>query len=278
MSPEGLNQRFNPSAVEFLQGVLSSLLQQKFHSTRSLSSEYASYFPRIRILDSTTFQLPDLFASSYQGSGGCSHTAGIKIQLEYDLHSGRFIHLYTGHGKENDKMYGTECLTSIQSKDLFIRDLGYFDLEDLHTIHKQQAYYVSRLKLNTRVYQKNEHPETFCNGNVKKQSEYLQLSMESVMEELQPGETKEISDVYIGMHQKLPARLVVYRLTEIQMRKRDKDQVVREKKKGITYSERSKKLSAMNFYITNIPAEWIPGTDLHDLYSLRWQVEILFKT
>jgi transposase len=49
-------------------------------------------------------------------------------------------------------------------------------------------------------------------------------------------------------------------------------------KKGLTYSEKSKKLSAMNFYITNIPSEIVPGTDLHELYSLRWQVEILFKT
>ncbi|MDQ8737129.1 transposase [Paenibacillus sp. LHD-38] len=134
------------------------------------------------------------------------------------------------------------------------------------------------LSQHTRVYQKNEHPETFRNGIVKKQSEYIQLSMESIMEKLQLGETREISDVYIGMYQKLPARLVVYRLSEIQMRKREKDQAVREKKKGMTYSEKSKKLSALNFYITNISSEIVPGTHLHELYSLRWQVEILFKT
>ena len=278
ISPEGLNQRFNESAVEFLQHVFSLLLRQKLVGTGTMQSTYATTFSRIRILDSTTFQLPDVFATHYQGSGGLSHTAGIKIQLEYDLHSGQFIHVHTGHGKENDKTYGTTCLESINPKDLFIRDLGYFDLEDLHTIHEQKAYYVSRLKLNTRVYQKNEHPETFRNGTVKKQSEYIQLSMESVMEELQPGETREIPDVYIGMYQKLPARLVVYRLTDMQMRKREKDQVIREKKKGLTYSEKSKKLSAMNFYITNIPSEWVPGSHLHELYSLRWQVEILFKT
>lgn len=278
ISSEGLNQRFNAAAVDFLQHVLSLLLRQKLVGTDGIQSEYARTFSRIRILDSTTFQLPDVFSSYYLGSGGCSHTSGVKIQLEYDLHSGRFLNLYTGHGKENDKTYGTECLHSIEPKDLFIRDLGYFDLEDLFKIHEQKAFYVSRLKLNTRVYLKNETPETFRNGTVKKQSEYSQISMESIMEELQPGETKEIPNVYIGMYQKLPARLVVYRLTEVQMRKREKDQVIREKKKGMTYSEKSKRLSAMNFYITNIPSESVPGTNLHELYSLRWQVEILFKT
>ncbi len=270
ISPEGLNQRFNSAAVTFHQQILYLLLQQKLLGAASIHSEYARNFSRIRILDSTIFQLPDIFSEHYAGSGGSSHTAGVKIQLEYELQSGGFLNLYTGHGKENDKTYGTECLNSILPKDLFIRDLGYFDLNGLHTIDENKAYYGLRLKLNTRVYQKNEHPETFGNGTVKKHSEYIQLSIESIMEQLEPGETREISDVYIGMYQKLPARLVVYRLTEIQMRKREKDQAVREKKKGLTYSEKSKKLSAMNFYIINITSQVVPGAHLHELYSLRW--------
>jgi hypothetical protein len=50
-----------------------------------------SSFERIRILDATVFQLPDSFATDYQGSGGSSNTAGVKIQLEYDLLSGRLM-------------------------------------------------------------------------------------------------------------------------------------------------------------------------------------------
>lgn len=122
------------------------------------------------------------------------------------------------------------------------------------------------------------HQEYFRDGTIKKKSEYLQLSMEEVMERLQPGETKEFPDVYVGMYEKLSARLVVYRLTDTQVRKSETDQKVREKKKGMTYSERSKRLSALNFYITNIPAKRVSGVQLHDLSSLRWQIEILFKT
>lgn len=194
---------------------------------------YQAYFPRIRILDSTTFQLPDSFAASYKGTGGCSHTAGVKIQLEYDLQSGQFIHLHTSHGKENDKTYGSACLQDIQQKDVFFRDLGYFCLEDLHTIHEKEAYYISRLKLNTRVYQKNENPEYFRDGTLKKKSEYLPLSMEDIMEGLQAGETLEIPDVYIGMYEKLPARLVVYRLTETQIKKETKTRKFGRKRKGL---------------------------------------------
>ena len=47
---------------------------------------------------------------------------------------------------------------------------------------------------------------------------------------------------------------------------------------GIVMKERSKRLSAMNVYISNLPAEEVPTGHIHDLYSLRWQIELLFKT
>ena len=50
-----------------------------------------THFKRIRIMDATMFQVPDTLEHVYPGSGGCAQTAGIKIQLEYDLHSGQFL-------------------------------------------------------------------------------------------------------------------------------------------------------------------------------------------
>ncbi|MFU1888169.1 IS4 family transposase [Bacillus wiedmannii] len=278
ISPERLNQRFNPAAIAFLREVFTSLLTQKLCSNHLLSAHVISTFNRIRILDATVFQLPDHFATDYQGSGGSSNTAGVKIQLEYDLLSGQFLHVHVGSGKQNDKTYGSTCLTSLQSHDVCIRDLGYFDLKDLHTIDKCGAYFISRLKLNTRIYQKNKAPEYFQNGTIKKHSEYIQLDMEQFIDQLQSGETYEIPEIYIGMYQKLPARLILYKLTETQMKRRQKDLASKEHKKQITYKERSKRLSAINFYITNIPLEYLPKEQVYDFYSLRWQVELIFKT
>ena len=117
ISPEGLNQRFNPSAVRLLQQVLTSLLSQKLITSQVISHRYTSQFRRIRILDSTTFQLPDVFAFTYQGSGGSSHTVGVKIQLEYDLLSDQFLYIHSGPGKQNDKTYGSTCLQTVQTSD-----------------------------------------------------------------------------------------------------------------------------------------------------------------
>ena len=55
ISPEGLNQRFNPAAVAFLREVFTSLLTQKLCSNQSLSVHMISTFNRMRILDATVF-------------------------------------------------------------------------------------------------------------------------------------------------------------------------------------------------------------------------------
>lgn len=275
ISPEGLNQRFNASAVQFLEQVLSNLLTQRIYSTQKIIHQYTTTFKHIRILDSTTFQLPDKFSSHYQGSGGSSHTAGVKIQLEYDLLSGKFLQVYVGEGRENDKTFGSTSLQAVQPKDLCIRDLGYLDLHDLQKIHENEAYYISRLKLNSRIYHKNDNPGYFRNGTVKKGTLYTQLDMEELMNQLSPGQTMGISEAYIGQYQKLPARVIIHRLTKEQTEKRLKEQAKKEKKKGITYKERSKRLSGINVYITNLSAENVPTEHIYYLYSLRWQIEIL---
>ncbi|PEQ28341.1 IS4 family transposase [Bacillus thuringiensis] len=278
MSPEGLNKRFDKKAVKFLKYIFSVLWKSKLCKTSAISSAALMYFQRIRILDATIFQVPKHLAHAYPGSGGCAQTAGIKIQLEYDLHSGQFLNFQVGPGKNNDKTFGTECLVTLRPGDLCIRDLGYFSLEDLDQMDQRGVYYISRLKLNHTVYMKNPSPEYFRNGTVKKQSQYIQVDLEHLMNTLKPGQTYEIKEAYIGKEQKLFARVVIYRLTEKQLQERRTKQSYTESKKGITYSEKSKRLTGINIYVTNTPWEIVPMEQIHDFYSLRWQIEIIFKT
>ena len=277
ISPEGLNQRFNKAAVQLFQHLLAGILSKKLTSSMSISSPYTSVFKRIRILDSTAFQLPDVFSSVYPGAGGCSHTAGMKIQLEYDLLSGQFLHIHTGPGKQHDRTYGSLCVPTVTANDLCIRDLGYFHLKDIQYIQDKEAYYISRIKSNTRIYQKNPNTDYFQDGRIKKGTEYIQRDMETLMNSLQPGQTYEIDNAYVGMIDKVPARVIVHRLTKHQQQKRLQDQAVREKKKGMRYSPRSKRLSGINVYMTNTPTDIVPMVQVHEWYSLRWQIEILFK-
>lgn len=147
ISLEGLNQQFNKAAFLFLQHLLAQLLSKKLAASMPISSPYTSVFKLIRILNSTAFQLPDVFSSVYPGTGGCGHTAGIKIQLEYDLLSGQFLHIHTGPpGTQHNRTYGSLCAPTLKANDLCIRDLGYFHLKDIQYIQDKEAYYTSRIK------------------------------------------------------------------------------------------------------------------------------------
>ncbi|WHY27031.1 IS4 family transposase [Bacillus wiedmannii] len=278
LSPEGLNKRLNAKAVLLLQHIFSLLLQKKVCEQTKISNHLFSYFKRIRILDATVFQVPSALENVYPGSGGCAQTAGIKIQLEYDLHSGEFLNFQVGPGKNNDKTFGTECLDTLRPGDLCIRDLGCFSLEDLDQMDQRGTYYISRLKLNTNVYMKNSNPEYFKNGAIKKQSEYIHIDMKQILKQLQPGETFELKHAYIGDRKQLFARVIFNRLTEKQLQKRRARIAEKEKSKNRTYSEKSKIVAGLNVYVTNIAWEWVPMEQVHELYTLRWQIEIIFKT
>ncbi|WP_103571120.1 IS4 family transposase [Bacillus thuringiensis] len=261
LSPERLNRRFNSASVAFFRTVFTTLLQAKIGGVSKISHSLSAYFKRIRILDSTTFQVPDRFASTYPGAGGCSHKAGVKIEP----------------GKRSDQAYGATRTGMIQKNELYIRDLGYFRLQDFKSIQDKQGYYLSRLKLPTKIYRKEFETVVFKTKPAQLKPVYIQIHLEDIMKQLQPGQVYELHDVYVGSKDKLPTRIVVYRCTEEQKQKRLRDRAIREKKKGITYTERTKLLQGITVYMTNIPTEWVPKEKIYDLYSLRWQIELLFK-
>ncbi|MDR6121172.1 hypothetical protein QFZ87_000769 [Bacillus sp. SLBN-46] len=83
LSTEGLNQRFCEARVNLLKDVLSALILKHFLSDL-LPSLRHSKIGRIRILDSTSFELPTFCQEKYFGY----HKSGVRIQLEYELLKG----------------------------------------------------------------------------------------------------------------------------------------------------------------------------------------------
>jgi Transposase DDE domain len=153
LSAQGLNERFNERTVQFLKRLFLHVFQKRmFPVTTSL----VSHFTRIRILDSTSFQLPSSYANTYKGHGGGGSEAGVKIQLEYELISGEFLETQVGSAVSNDCRYGQGRTPTLEPGDLSLRDLGYFSMDDLENISEQQAFYVSRIRWNTQVYQKGK--------------------------------------------------------------------------------------------------------------------------
>lgn len=91
ISNQALDQHLNKRCVEFLKKIFENLLCQAITNNTQILSEWDEYFKRIRILDSTAFQVPESYKYIYPGSGGCSQASGVKIQLEYELNPETFL-------------------------------------------------------------------------------------------------------------------------------------------------------------------------------------------
>ncbi|WP_108668936.1 IS4 family transposase [Peribacillus acanthi] len=260
LTTEGLNQRFNEAGVRLLKKVFHILMGKQFLS-HHIPNFHDIDFYRIRILDSTGFELPCQYLGNYRGY----HKSGVKIQLEYELLKGEFIHLEVQNGRDSDATFGPSLINTIQANDLIIRDLGYFSLDELVQIHDRDAYYITRLKPKLLLFTRENH-------------HYTKIDLEEVMEDMEIGEVREIEDIYVSQAKKHIPRLILCKLTDEQTEQRLIRRNRQEKKKGVKYSHHTKKLTRLNIFISNIPYQCIPKEDIQTFYSLRWQVEILFKT
>ena len=83
----------------------------------------------------------------------------MKIQLQYDLITGAFILCEIKEGASSDASYIEELQKNMQKGDLCLKDLGYYKIEDLKFINDQEAFYVSKVKINTNLYTENEVTE-----------------------------------------------------------------------------------------------------------------------
>jgi hypothetical protein len=99
MSKQSIHDRFNPYAVEFMEQLLSEAISQKL-SIGTLPKH--PLFHRIVVEDSTSFQVPEMFAYKYKGSGGGASDAAIKIQYAYDLISEKIISMVAQSGVNPD--------------------------------------------------------------------------------------------------------------------------------------------------------------------------------
>jgi len=83
---------------------------------------------------------------------------------------------------------------------------------------------------------------------------------------------------HVGTEKALKTRFILYKLIKEQLKKRTEKSEKNAKKKGIEKSDNTIELLGISIYITNIEEAVLSAEQVHEFYSLRWQVEIIFKT
>jgi len=261
ISEPGLHGRINREGTALLKGLLDSSLKH-FAAQGTVPAEVMQHFTGVDILDSTQITLPKALATCFAGYNSPGTEAALKIQLSIDYLRGRLNALHIGAGRVPDQT----CELAVQlatpgSLQLF--DMGYAVIDYLRRIGEQDAYFLTPLKTRTNVY---AHPD-----------DPLPLDLAVWLEAQASHGTVVDRTVYVGTDERLPVRLVAYRLPQATVDKRRRQARRNARKKGRQVTKRHVQLLAWGLMLTNIPAALLSGETLLTLYRVRWQIELFFK-
>ena len=150
MARQSLHQRFDTRSTAFLMTVLCDLMQQRY-STAATAIE-SSAIQRILIEDASSQVMPKSNADAFPAHGNHhGKTAGVKIDLAFDLLTGFIVSHSLQAATEQDKSIGKEFVIEVRRGDLVLRDMGYFSLGELTAIEQREAWWLTRLPLTTGV-------------------------------------------------------------------------------------------------------------------------------
>lgn len=257
ITKQSLQERFTDAASAFMKDMVSHALKQKLGINFIWTHEK---FKRILIGDATQFELPPLFEKFYKGSGGAASSSSIKVQYCYDLLSASIVSLVNRCGVATD--YSSE-ISYLEKNDLVIEDLGYFNIERFKQIAKRGAYFLSRFRFGRVVFRKHK-------------GQYVVFDLLKEEKKMKPGDIRQFQ-VWIDRKEKLPVRLILEKVpAQIANQKRRKLKTDKQSKRKNISKDRLR-FCNLNAYITNASQEDLPMEKARNYYSLRWQIEIIFK-
>jgi hypothetical protein len=168
------------------------------------------------------------------------------------------------NGNDSDLSEAETILTGLRENDLILRDLGYFTLKSLREISGKRAFFLSRMLKGVNVYL-----------SADKDAEAIDLT-EFIDKKFGFLPVSDIN-VYIGKEERLPCRLIAYRLPDDTVAERIRKARGNTQKKGRQLTEEYLNWLRFNIFITNISCEILEAESVGTVYRLRWQIEITFK-
>ena len=102
------------------------------------------------------------------------------------------------------------------------------------------------------------------------------LALVEHLERFYPDDSVIDLPVYLG-HERVPSRLLAYRLPEPVVQERRRKALAEARKKGRELSPEYLDWLSFGFYITNVSLQVWPAKVVGTVYRLRWQVELTFR-
>ena len=258
ITKQGMQERLSPSAVSFLEEMFEhskAALQNKI----PIPLELLTQFTAIQLVDSSGITLPDSMADEFPGAGGNGPKARLKLQTIWEFLRGNLSDVILQTGCQPDQGFDGH-MAHIAGGALFLCDLGYFKLTSLSNIVAGDAYFVSRLDTQCVLYE----PTT------QKRFDLLAHLRRS------PDDQVELS-LLVSRVAKLPCRVLAVRLPPDVVEERRRKAKANARRKGRTLSAEKLAWLEWNVYTTNVPATMLTFRQVVLIYTLRWQIELLFR-
>jgi len=257
---QSIDERFTYAAVTFFKTVLEDVLNISIQRYNKI--DFTEY-EKVRIKDSTSFQLPESMKDKYPGSGGSGSKASIRIQFEYDLKDGKILDLNLYPYNNQDSKNAKETIDNIGENELIIRYLAYTAISNLTKIERKKSYYLNRFNTTTNAYIYN-----------KEKDKYEELDFANIYSQMKSQNINLTEkEVYIGKD-KFKTRIIIELLPqdkyEQRIRKAKKQAVRKGRQPGKKYLSRI----GLNIFMTNAEIE---SKNVRLLYTIRWQIELMFK-
>jgi hypothetical protein len=222
-------------------------------------------FNSVLIEDSTVLKLNEKLQEDFQGTnrGGTGAKSQAKIDVIYDLVKGVIVNAEIYNGKDPDQGLASRILPFVKPGDLVIRDLGYFVLKSFYSFIKLEAYFISRLLPHVKIY---------LNGDDLKP-----INLEHYLDKHYSGHSIiDIPQMFFG-DEKIPLRLVLYRLPKDVVEAKLREANKRAKETGRKMSHQKKLLLHFAAFVTNATENLLSAEIIGTIYRLRWEIELIFK-
>jgi hypothetical protein len=259
VSPQAIDQRITPAAVDFFEALLCRALEYSCQ-VPCKDLPLLKRFNGVYAFDTTDISLPASLAEQFVGLGGSTpdaSPAACSIQYCVELSEQGVVDLQLAGIRRNDLRYDL-AHASLPVGSLALGDLGFFNVERLDNYDSEGVYYISRWK-----------PGMLVRGSDK-----LACELIDYLEKTGQG----VVDQWVSIGEKgVRTRLVAFRLTpELAKRRREK-LLAQSRKKGKKLSKSKLAACDWDVAITNVPDTTLTSEEVIRLRRLRWQQELLFK-
>lgn len=264
LTAQSLMERINrPESASFLKSVFQKSLEHGLTSiVEQVPADLLKPFNNVYLEDCTECALNEELQEDFKGSGGGASKACVKLDFIYEIMQKNVFSVELTDRNSPDQKLAQRHLDIIKKGDLWIRDLGFFDVTVLKMIDVMGAYFLSRLHAAAHVYLNKEDEDP--------------IDLAKYINKNFPNDSVIDLQVFVTAD-KLPCRLVAYRAPKELAEKRRREANKEAKKKGRTQRQANINRLDFSFFITNVPKEIWKAEVVGTVYTVRWQIELIFK-